>query len=82
MGFFVLNKVLKIEKNQSQNNLAYLHIVYIQIESHGYYIFTLDSNDGSKLYLTDKLLINNDGLHDTGNSKILPLISKKGLLSC
>lgn len=31
--------------------------------SAGQYIFTLDSDDGSKLFIDDKLVINNDGEH-------------------
>ncbi|MCX6144028.1 MAG: family 20 glycosylhydrolase [Ignavibacteriales bacterium] len=37
----------------------------IDLPSDGDYTFFLGSDDGSKLFLDDKLLINNDGLHGT-----------------
>ncbi|NOR76513.1 MAG: family 78 glycoside hydrolase catalytic domain [Draconibacterium sp.] len=36
---------------------------YIKIDKEGEYDFTISSNDGSKLYVNDKLIINNDGEH-------------------
>ena len=36
---------------------------WIQIDKEGEYTFFITSNDGSKLYLDDKLFINNDGEH-------------------
>jgi hexosaminidase len=38
---------------------------FIDIPGDGDYIFSLASDDGSKLFLDEKLLINNDGLHGT-----------------
>ncbi len=51
---------------------------YIQIPNDGLYSFHLKSNDGSKMYLDNRLLINNDGLHPVvERSKTLAL--KKGM---
>ncbi|MEN8117780.1 MAG: family 78 glycoside hydrolase catalytic domain [Bacteroidota bacterium] len=36
---------------------------YIQIDKAGEYYFFTSSNDGSKLYIDNKLVVNNDGLH-------------------
>ncbi len=36
---------------------------FIKIEKPGLYTFEMWSDDGSKLYLHDKLLVNNDGVH-------------------
>ena len=36
---------------------------YIQIDKAGEYYFYTSSNDGSKLYINNKLVVNNDGLH-------------------
>ena len=36
---------------------------YIEIGKDGEYEFYLTSNDGSKLYIDDKLIVDNDGLH-------------------
>jgi hypothetical protein len=48
---------------------------FIEIREEGYYIFVLDSDDGSKFYFNNELVLINDGLHGTGNSQtyILPL---------
>ncbi len=39
---------------------------YIKIPSDGLYEFNLSSDDGSMLFIGDSLVINNDGLHGTG----------------
>jgi hypothetical protein len=50
----------------------------LEIKEEGYYLLGVASDDGGKLYLKDKLIINNDGLHDAENphSFLIPL--KKG----
>lgn len=51
---------------------------YIQIPQEGIYTFGLKSNDGSRLFISDQLLIDNDGNH--GATKIDGEIAlKKGL---
>jgi predicted alpha/beta superfamily hydrolase len=64
-----------INKFPRQENFALLIDGQIKIEEDGYYIFGLDSDDGSKLYLNNQLLIDYDGLHGSGDDKsyILPL---------
>ena len=56
-------------------NFACLFEGNLEIEEDGYYIFVLSSDDGAKLYLDDKLLIDLDGLHGMGNGNtyIVPL---------
>ncbi|MGZ4000175.1 MAG: PA14 domain-containing protein, partial [Mucilaginibacter sp.] len=41
----------------------------------GYYIFGMSSDDGSRLYISNQLLLDDDGLHDNSANKsyILPL---------
>jgi predicted alpha/beta superfamily hydrolase len=48
---------------------------YIEIPEEGYYLFGMDSDDGSKLYIGDHLIIDLDGLHGRGNpqSYVVPL---------
>ena len=46
---------------------------YINIPEDGIYTFYLESDDGSKLYLDDKLLIDNDNLHG--------MIERKGIIA-
>ena len=38
---------------------------YIKIDTEGEYKFYTESDDGSKLFLDDKLVVNNDGNHGT-----------------
>jgi len=52
-----------IKNRQRNNNFAYIFEGYISIPEDGTYTFYLKSNDGSRLYLDDFLLINNDGPH-------------------
>ncbi len=51
---------------------------YVEIVKEGSYIFALVSNDGSRLFLGDKLIVDNDGVHPNTSvqSYVLPL--KKG----
>lgn len=51
---------------------------YIEITEEGYYIFGIDSDDGSKLFLGNQLLINHDGLHANGNDRSFLLPLQKG----
>jgi predicted alpha/beta superfamily hydrolase len=48
---------------------------FIEIQKAGYYVFALNSDDGSRLYLGGKQLIDNDGLHDASRLKtfLVPL---------
>lgn len=51
---------------------------FIDVEIEGEYTFYLSSNDGSQLYIDDKLLVNNDGEHGaTEKSKSIHLNSGK-----
>ncbi len=51
----------------------------LEIKKDGYYMLLVSSDDGVKLFLKDKLLINHDGLHgsESPHSFLIPL--KKGL---
>lgn len=46
-----------------KNNFALQLTAYIQIETEGSYEFSTSSNDGSKLYIDNKLIVDNDGEH-------------------
>jgi hypothetical protein len=61
-----------------QTNYAALIEGYLEITEEGYYIFALDSDDGSKFYLANQLLIDHDGLHATGNDKSFLVPLQKG----
>jgi len=51
---------------------------FLEIKEEGYYIFILDSDDGSKLHLNNVLLLTNDGLHATGNPQTYMVPLQKG----
>ncbi len=69
------DKDFDINKLPGKDNFALLIEGWLQIKEDGYYLFWLNSDDGSKLYINNQLLIDNDGLHssDAGKSYILPL---------
>jgi len=45
------------------NNIAFRYTGYLTLPRDGTYSFHLRSDDGSRLYLGDQLLVNNDGIH-------------------
>jgi hypothetical protein len=49
----------------SMLNYAFRYKGYIDIPSDGYYNFYTNSDDGSRLYIGDNLVVDNDGLHGT-----------------
>jgi predicted alpha/beta superfamily hydrolase len=70
----IADSTFSIQKLPSKTNFACLFEGYLEIVTDGYYIFGLGSDDGSKLYLGDKLLIDNDGLHAVvTKSFVMPL---------
>ncbi|WP_295801750.1 PA14 domain-containing protein [Mucilaginibacter sp.] len=74
----VADSTFDINKLPRQNNFAVVVDGQFEIKQDGYYIFGISSDDGSKVYLGDKLIIDLDGLHgdDLARSYIVPL--KKG----
>jgi predicted alpha/beta superfamily hydrolase len=71
----ITDSTFNIDKFPRQNNFGLLIEGYMQVQEDGYYLFGLDSDDGSKLYFNNQLLIDFDGLHGSGDGKsyILPL---------
>ena len=74
----IAGKGFDINQLPRQTNFACLFEGYIEIQKAGYYIFVLDSDDGSKLFLGDKLLVSHDGLHGDGNPKTYLVPLEKG----
>ena len=52
-----------IDSRKRETFFAFAFDGYIKIPKDGLYTFILQSNDGSRLLLDDRLLVNNDGLH-------------------
>ena len=59
-------------------NFAFVFKGHIKVPQDGTHTFYLSSNDGSQFYLNDKLVINNDGAHNTKEESITVSL-KKGL---
>ena len=55
--------VFSIDSIKDQRAFGYIYEGYINAPVDGLYTFYLESNDGSVLYLDDKLIIDNDGDH-------------------
>ncbi len=52
-----------LEPRTQQDNYGFLFEGYIHIEQAGKYTFYTSSDDGSKLWIGEQLLVDNDGLH-------------------
>ncbi|HYO21052.1 MAG TPA: alpha/beta hydrolase-fold protein [Flavisolibacter sp.] len=73
-----IDKDFTFQKLPSKTNFSCLFQGYIEIKEEGYYIFVLDADDGAKLFLKDKLLIDYDGQHSRRESQTFLLPLKKG----
>jgi predicted alpha/beta superfamily hydrolase len=74
----VADSTFNVNGLPKKNNFACLFEGYFEIVKDGYYIFGLVSKDGSKLFLGDKLIIDNDGVHSTASVKSFVLPLEKG----
>ena len=74
----IADSVFNINKLPGKTNFACLFEGYFEIPEDGYYYFAIVSNDGSKLFLGNKLIIDNDGVRDTESVKSFVLPLKKG----
>jgi alpha-L-fucosidase len=61
--YFGVVDTLSLAPRKRDENYAMYYFGYIKIPKRSLYRFTLSSDDGSKLMIDDRLLINNDGLH-------------------
>ena len=74
----IADSVFNINKLPGKTNFACLFEGYFEIPKDGYYYFATVSNDGSKLFLGNKLIIDNDGVRDTESVKSFVLPLEKG----
>ncbi|NLE01841.1 MAG: hypothetical protein GX640_18405 [Fibrobacter sp.] len=74
----VADSLFNINKLPGKTNFACLLEGYFEIPRDDYYVFALVSNDGSRLFLGDKLIIDNDGVRSAESIKTFILPLKKG----
>jgi len=74
----VADSAFSVNGLPNKANFACLFKGYFEIVKNGYYIFALISKDGSRLFLGDKLIIDNDGVHSTANAQSFVLPLEKG----
>jgi alpha-L-arabinofuranosidase len=53
----------KLPEDNSGENFAVKYSGYVKIPQDGFYMFYTKSDDGTKLFIDDKLIVNNDGRH-------------------
>ena len=59
---------------QHEDHFGFRYTGFIKIDKPAAYTFWTDSDDGSNLYIDDKLVVNNDGLHSLeSKSGTIPL---------
>ncbi|MBX2842442.1 MAG: chitobiase/beta-hexosaminidase C-terminal domain-containing protein [Flammeovirgaceae bacterium] len=70
-----IDENFNLESLPKQENFACVFDGFLKIDEEGYYIFALDSDDGSSFYLGGRKIMEYNGLHGMGNTKsfILPL---------
>ncbi len=62
MGSSVVQKI-EIPANVPEDHFALVFEGYIDVPANGIYTFYTESDDGSRLFLNDQLIIDNDGIH-------------------
>jgi hypothetical protein len=74
----VADSAFNVNGLPKKTNFACLFEGYFEIVKDGYYVFALVSKDGSKLFLGDKLILDNDGIHSVPSVKSFVLPLEKG----
>jgi len=72
------DSTFSLGKLPAQNNFGLVLEGQMEVKEDGYYLFGLISDDGSKFYLDNQLLMDNDGLHGSDNAKSYLVPLKKG----
>ena len=78
VSFGRMDTAFNLDKLPDQNNFGCVMNGFLEIKEEGYYIFILDSDDGSKFYMNNELLLVNDGLHAMGNVQTYMVPLQKG----
>ena len=70
--------MMDIKVSEMTENFAMVFEGDLNIPKDDEYTFSIDSDDGSLLYVNDKMLINNDGIHPANGGKRKNIKLKKG----
>jgi predicted alpha/beta superfamily hydrolase len=73
-----MDTTFNLDRMPDQNNFGCVMEGFLEIKEEGYYIFILDSDDGTKFYINNDLLLVNDGLHAMGNTQTYMVPLQKG----
>ncbi len=74
----ITDSLFSLKKLPAKADFACLFEGYAEITEDGYYLWAIGSNDGSRLWLGDKLLIDNDGIHRDESLKSYMIPLEKG----
>jgi predicted alpha/beta superfamily hydrolase len=74
----IADTAFNFTKLPSQYNFALAYEGMLEIKKEGYYHFSIGADDGAKLYLKDKLLLNDDRPHVLGSPQSFLIPLKKG----
>lgn len=74
----ITDSLFSLQKLPLKKNFALVVEGYVEIAEDGYYLWVTGSNDGSRLLINDKLLIDNDGLHGSESLKSFMIPMQKG----
>ena len=72
-------KKIGFPKTNDREKFAQRYEGYIKVEKTGMYNFFLNSDDGSRLYINDKLVVDNDGRHGMDDTVVGGMGLEKGL---
>ena len=68
--------IISSSAKNRDNNFCFIFNAYLDIPKDGTYTFYLSSNDGSRFYLNDELVINNDGAHGKREESVMMSLRK------
>jgi predicted alpha/beta superfamily hydrolase len=74
----VADSVFNLNQLPRKIGFACLFEGYFEVKEDGYYIFGIVSNDGARLFINDKLIIDNDGIFSEESAKTFILPLEKG----
>ena len=74
----ITDSLFSLKNLPLKKNFALVAEGYVEITEDGYYLWVIGSNDGSRLYINNTLLIDNDGIHNSENLKSFMIPMQKG----